>query len=120
MPNKNKSRNKKKKSGLIQEIIYILIIIILILLIVFIAARTYENYSLWQQRHNYFSQQGITIKSWMTLKEISHNFNLTYSQIYSAIGNTSSINNHISLDRYCIVYNKNCNQILTDLNNLRK
>ncbi len=103
-----------------QKIIYILIIIILIFLIFLIAARTYENYSLWQQRHYYFRQNGITIQSWMTLKEIEHNFNLTYSQIYSAIGNTTAINYHISLDRYCIFYNKNCAQIISELNNLRK
>ncbi|MGA2130222.1 MAG: hypothetical protein ABSG05_01220 [Candidatus Pacearchaeota archaeon] len=109
-------KNKKKKHILI----YIILIIALIISILLLAASTYRSYSAWQQRHNYFSQQNITIQSWMTLKEINHNFNLTYNQIYSAIGNTSSINNHISLNRYCIVYNKNCNQILMELNNLIK
>lgn len=117
---KRKVRKNKKKNRVIQEVIYALIIIILIFLIILFAIRTYENYSVWQQRQSYFHQHSITIQSWMTLREISHNFNLTYPKIYSTIGNTTVINSHLSLNRFCIVYNKNCNQLVAELNNLIK
>ena len=119
MPKKRKNRNKAEGRTL-EEAVYIFIIAILLLLIILFAAKTYDNYHAYQQRHDYFQQKNITVQPWMTLKEINHNFNITYSEIYSAIGNTTGVNIHISLDRYCIVYNKNCTQIVSELNDITK
>ena len=111
---------KKAKNNILEKIIYALMMIVLLSLIILLAIDTYHSISSWQQRHVYFRQPGAEIQSWMTINEISRNFNLSHSQIYSVLGTSGTINNHISLDRFCSLYNKNCTLIVSELKNLSK
>ncbi len=103
------------------KILLVIIIIFLVLLSFLIIYRAYTNYSQWRNYHNYFSQENPQIQSWMNLNTISKRFNLTDEELNQALDiNGTKVNKHISLDRFCKEYNKECSVIVENLNQLIK
>jgi hypothetical protein len=110
-------KNNKNKN------LYALIIIFLIItaFIFFFLIRGYMNYAEWKDHRDYFKQSNTQIESWMSINLISTKFNLTTSQIYQEIGvNGTQINKHLTLDLFCKKYQKDCQVIINNLNNLKK
>ncbi len=97
---------------------YILLAVILVALafVIFFSWRTYSNYVLWKNQHNYFKKPGQEIESWMTLKMISERFNISHTQLLEEMGVNKTLNPHITLDVFCKQYKQNCTSLLERLN----
>jgi hypothetical protein len=95
---------------------YIAFILVLIALILLFSFRVYHSYSSWRSYHNYLNQPNPQIEPWMNVRMISARFNITTGGIFKEMNNKTSINPHISLDRFCTQYNQNCTDLVERLN----
>jgi uncharacterized protein YneF (UPF0154 family) len=99
------------------KIIYIILILILAILFFLVILQSYDNYLTWKTNHNYLKQQNPEIESWMTINMISKNFNISYEKIFSEL-NVNKTNVHVSLDRFCKQYRRDCGEIINNLNSI--
>jgi hypothetical protein len=95
----------------------IILIIILAVLVLFSFLRAYIQYSNWKTQHNYFENPNPKIESWMTIKMISEQFNLTTTDILAEMKiNNTPVNKHLTLELYCKQYHKDCTELIQRLN----
>jgi flagellar basal body-associated protein FliL len=97
----------------------IVIIIILLLLMSIALFRAYRNFSVFEEHRNYFNSEEAKIEPWMNIHAITFNFNITQEQVVSYFNVSERINPEASLNRLCKQYNKNCTEIVADLNKIK-
>ena len=98
----------------------IAVIIILLVFIGLSAFLSYRNFSIFEKHKRYLNRDEAQVETWMNIKIITENFNITKQQIVGYFNISEfDIRSEASLNRLCKQYKKNCTQIVEELNKIK-
>ena len=117
-------KSKESKKVTISRFLYIFLIVVIIVLIIIIAlfiARTFTQYHTFKNHENYFKQPNVEIQPWMNIEIIENRFNITQESLSKELDiNASKISPKSTLDSICRKNHLNCNDVVNELNNIKK